>query len=77
MLLPADPGRLANSVGARPSQGIPIYLTPRPRCYFQPPAANSQRVLERRNGITNLFMLFAPLEGWLHVKVTDHHTVID
>jgi len=34
-------------------------------------------VLERRNGITNLFMLFAPLEGWLHVKVTDHHTVID
>jgi len=60
-----------------PHRAFQSYLTPRPRCYFQPPAANSQRVLERRNGITNLFMLFAPLEGWLHVKVTDHHTVID
>jgi len=27
-----------------------------------------------RNGVANLFMLFAPLEGWRHVKVTDHHT---
>ncbi len=24
-----------------------------------------------RNGTANLFMLFAPLEGWRHVKVTD------
>jgi len=30
-----------------------------------------------RNGVANLFMLFAPLEGWRHVKVTDHHTAID
>ena len=30
-----------------------------------------------RNGIANLFMLFAPLEGWRHVKVTDRHTAID
>ena len=22
-------------------------------------------------------MVFAPLEGWRHVKVTDHHTAID
>jgi hypothetical protein len=22
----------------------------------------------------NLFMMFAPLEGWRHVKVTDRHT---
>jgi Phage integrase family len=22
----------------------------------------------------NLFMLFSPLEGWRHIKVTDHHT---
>ena len=27
-----------------------------------------------RNGVSNLFMLSAPLEGWRHVKVTDHHT---
>jgi DDE superfamily endonuclease len=30
-----------------------------------------------RNGVANLFMVFAPLEGWRHVKVTDHHTAID
>jgi hypothetical protein len=30
-----------------------------------------------RNGTANLFMLFAPLEGWRHVKVTDRHTPID
>jgi hypothetical protein len=30
-----------------------------------------------RNGTANLFMLFAPLEGWRHVEVTDHHTAVD
>jgi len=25
----------------------------------------------------NLFMMFAPLEGWRHVKVTDRHTAVD
>ena len=30
-----------------------------------------------RNGVSNLFMMFAPLEGWRHVKVTDHRTCID
>lgn len=30
-----------------------------------------------RNGTANLFMLFAPLEGWRHVEVTDQHTAID
>lgn len=31
----------------------------------------------QRNGTANLFMLFAPLEGWRHVKVTDRHTAVD
>jgi hypothetical protein len=31
----------------------------------------------QRNGTANLFMLFAPLEGWRHVEVTDHHTAVD
>ncbi|MGH7192214.1 MAG: IS630 family transposase [Candidatus Saccharimonadales bacterium] len=31
----------------------------------------------KRNGTANLFMLFAPLEGWRHVKVTDRHTAVD
>ena len=31
----------------------------------------------RRNGTANLFMMFAPLEGWRHVKITDRHTALD
>jgi hypothetical protein len=31
----------------------------------------------RRNGTANLFMLFAPLEGWRHVAVTDRHAALD
>ena len=30
-----------------------------------------------RNGMANLFMMFAPLEGWRHVKVTDRHAAVD
>ena len=30
-----------------------------------------------RNGTANLFMLFASLEGWRHVEVTDRHTALD
>ncbi len=30
-----------------------------------------------RGGTANLFMMFAPLEGWRHVKVTDRRTAID
>jgi DDE superfamily endonuclease len=31
----------------------------------------------KRNGTANLFMMFAPLEGWRHVDVTDRHTAVD
>src|SRR5438445_8503085 len=30
-----------------------------------------------RNGTANLFMMFAPLEDWRRVKVTDRHTSVD
>ncbi len=30
-----------------------------------------------RHGVANLFMTFAPLEGWRHVEVTDHHAAVD
>jgi len=30
-----------------------------------------------RNGVANLFMIFAPLEGWRRVKVTDRHAAVD
>jgi hypothetical protein len=31
----------------------------------------------RRNGTANLFMMFAPLEGWRHVEVTDRRASLD
>lgn len=31
----------------------------------------------KRNGTANLFMLFAPLEGWRHVTLTAHRAAID
>ena len=30
-----------------------------------------------RNGTANLFMMFAPLEGWRHVEVTERRTAVD
>ena len=33
--------------------------------------------VNERNGTAKLFMLFAPLEGWRHVEVTDRHTAVD
>ena len=31
----------------------------------------------KRNGTANIFMLFAPLEGWRHVEVTERRTAVD
>ena len=44
---------------------------PRPR------AAMAYDFEYRRNGVSNLFMLFAPLEGWRRVEVTDRRTRTD
>jgi len=30
-----------------------------------------------QNGVSNRFMVFAPLIGWRHVQVTDRHTCQD
>ena len=30
-----------------------------------------------RNGTSNLFLLFAPLQAWRHVKVTARRTMVD
>jgi hypothetical protein len=32
---------------------------------------------DKRNGTANAFMLFAPLEGWRQVKITERRTAID
>ena len=31
----------------------------------------------QRNGVSNLFMIFAPLQGFRHVEVTDKRTAVD
>ena len=31
----------------------------------------------KRNGTANLFMMFAPFEGWRHIEITDRRTAID
>ncbi len=31
----------------------------------------------KRNGVSNLFIFFAPLAGWRHVEVTDRRTKVD
>src|SRR3712207_4467009 len=38
--------------------------------------ARSESTYER-NGVSNLFMFFAPLDNWRHVKVTDRRTSMD
>ena len=47
---------------------------PRPA---RPGAAGSDDYEYERNGVGNLFMLFAPLEGWRRVEVTDRRTKAD
>ena len=50
--------------------------TRRPRPAW-PGAAGSYDYEYERNGVSNLFMLFAPLEGWRRVEVTDRRTKAD
>ena len=47
---------------------------PRPA---RPGAAGIYDYEYERNGVSNLFMLFAPLEGWRRVEVTDRRTKVD
>ena len=44
---------------------------------WRPGAAASYDYEYQRNGVSNLFMLFAPLEGWRRVEVTDRRTKAD
>ena len=43
----------------------------------RPGAAMAYDYEYERNGVSNLFMLFAPLEGWRRVEVTDQRTKVD
>ena len=54
-----------------------LILETRPTIPMQPGRPARSDYEYERNGTANLFMMFAPLEGWRHVKVTDRRTSVD
>ena len=71
---PHDPKRPLICLDGTSKQPIKETRTPIP---MKPGSAARYDYEYERNGVANLFMMFAPLEGWRHVKVTDRHTAID
>ena len=80
-------GRCAGSLPEAARSGVPrglpgrdeqSNLSPRRACRSrQNQDARAHDYEYERNGTANLFMMFAPLEGWRHVEVTDRHTAVD
>jgi hypothetical protein len=54
-----------------------LILETRPAISMKPGRLARSDYEYERNGTANLFMMFAPLEGWRHVKVTDRRTAVD
>jgi len=73
-LRPHDPDRVLVCLDETSKQLIAETRVPIP---MKPGRAARVDYEYERNGTANLFMLFAPLEGWRHIKVTDRHTAVD
>jgi len=73
-LRPHDPDRPLVCLDETSKQLVAETRTPLPMTPGSPARYDYEY---ERHGVANLFMLFAPLEGWRHVKVTDRHTAID
>ena len=71
---PRDPDRPLVCLDETSKQLIVETRTPIPAKPGQPARHDYEY---ERNGVANLFMMFAPLEGWRHVKVTDRHAAVD
>ena len=71
---PHDPARPLVCLDETSKQLVAETRAPLPMLPGQP--ARHDYEYERK-GTANLFMLFAPLEGWRHVEVTDRRTAID
>jgi DDE superfamily endonuclease len=71
---PHDPDRPVVCVDETSKQLIIETRTPIPAKPGQPRRVDYEY---KRNGTANLFMMFAPLEGWRQVKVTDRHAAVD
>lgn len=73
-LRPYDPKRPVVCVDESSKQQIQDVIENLPMKKGSPLIYDSEYV---RNGVSNLFMVFEPLKGWRHVKVTDSRTAID
>lgn len=71
---PRDPARALVCLDETSKQLIAETRTPEPAAPGRPARFDYEYV---RNGTANLFMMYAPLEGWRHVKVTDRRTAAD
>lgn len=71
---PYDPRRPLVCFDERPQQLIAETRRPLP---MRPGQVERYDYEYQRNGVCNLFMFFAPLEGWRHVKVTARRTKVD
>lgn len=72
--LPHDPERPLVCMDESSKQQVKEVRTPLPVKEGQPTRYDNEY---ERNGVSNLFMFFAPLEGWRQVKVTDRRTAED
>lgn len=72
--LPYDPGMPLVCLDECSKQLVSETRTPLPMEPGQPLRVDYEY---ERGGTANMFMLFAPLEGWRHVEVTDRRTAID
>jgi len=71
---PHDPARPLVCLDETSKQLVAETRTPEPMQPGQPARHDHEY---KRNGTANLFMVFAPLEGWRHVEVTDRRTAVD
>ena len=71
---PHDPARPLVCLDETSKQLVAETRTPEPMQPGQPARHDYEY---KRNGVANMFMLFAPLEGWRHVEVTERRTAID
>ena len=71
---PHDPDRPLVCLDETSKQLVAETRTPEPMRPGQPARHDYEY---KRNGVASIFMLFAPLEGWRHVEVTERRTAID
>jgi hypothetical protein len=71
---PHDPARPLVCLDETSKQIVAETRAPEPMQPGQPARHDYEY---KRNGTANLFMLFAPLEGWRHVEVTERRTAVD